>query len=844
MARQKEILDIIKQETQQFLNDKKLSGKSLDALSLSIDLKSDRANISRELNRLWKNGILIKIQGKPTSFLDHQTLENFFPQKFIPSVIGKNELISKHFGTQPVEYNNKEASASSSGLNDLDFLIGSRGSLAEAVLLAKSAVSYPEHGLHILLTGDTGAGKRRFAECIYNYALKSGVMDTSAPFVTVPCHTFSQDIKLFSLQLLGSAKSSDTDRSKRGFLDRAKGGILFFDGAEHLAQAELELLNSVLKREAYSRHGETIQRSLCCMIIISCNSAYENKIKAIFDETLPIKIHIPSFEKREPLERIGLTLQLFFEEAASIHRPIKLPKDILLCFAGTNFKENIIGLRNEIKTICSKAFLDSYQNSYRTLYINYNHMSSDMLSQSDASKRSAEFTSILEEFPYDYVLIDENGYPGTEALLKTMPAYFSEPVYGAASKNISRIISRDAADPYDSALNNIKSFNQIGTAELLNIKQSIYPIVYRLTVAELKKEGRFETYNKHIQLLYGMLLTITEFIKREEESSSDASSIGRSSECQEKEESWIPGNDNDSVSAKLFPEEYKIASNILSELSNIYHCRFTIKDIDYLSSYLSILGNWSKKSKVGLLIICHGNSTASDMTEHIKELLGDNLPKIDSIDFRKEESLAELMEEVLTKAEQVNTGAGVLILTDMEPLTSLNDFILKELSIPVRLVHPVNLPLAIKAARKAFDGCSLDDFNSLYNQEPELLHSSSDITNNFIHELSEKVISQSTVFIDVKKALSILDHCLKGTLTDLKMPYTDTIAAKYLCHCCNMLERVIKGEPWEYTNLKGFTNKNYRLMHIVEQNLEYAENSYGINIASSEVAYICEIFLE
>ena len=36
-----------------------------DALNCSLDLHLDRANVSKEMNTLWKNGDLIKIHGKP-----------------------------------------------------------------------------------------------------------------------------------------------------------------------------------------------------------------------------------------------------------------------------------------------------------------------------------------------------------------------------------------------------------------------------------------------------------------------------------------------------------------------------------------------------------------------------------------------------------------------------------------------------------------------------------------------------------------------------------------------------------------------------------------------------------
>ena len=79
---------------------------------------------------------------------------------------------------------------------------------------------------------------------------------------------------------------------------------------------------------------------------------------------------------------------------------------------------------------------------------------------------------------------------------------------------------------------------------------------------------------------------------------------------------------------------------------------------------------------------------------------------------------------------------------------------------------------------------------------------------------------------------------------ELGLPYSNEIAAKYLCHCCNMLERAIRGETWNYSRLNNFTNEYSELMYTVEHKLEYAENIFGIKIPTSEIAYITEIFLQ
>ena len=87
--------------------------------------------------------------------------------------------------------------------------------------------------------------------------------------MTVSCHNFSENPKLFSQQLLGHARDVISNKARRGFLDTAKGGMLFFDEIEYLPSASLDLLASILTRGSYNRIGDTTARQVQCMVVAS-----------------------------------------------------------------------------------------------------------------------------------------------------------------------------------------------------------------------------------------------------------------------------------------------------------------------------------------------------------------------------------------------------------------------------------------------------------------------------------------------------------------------------------------------------------------------------------------------
>lgn len=817
MAQNQAIQDMVKKITRQILESGDLDDRGVDAHTLAIDLKLDRANVSRTLNSLWKDGSLIKFQGKPTLFLDRKVITQHYPGYFIPQTVAKGEKLSVML--QPSDMEEKKELVTS-----LEQLIGAKTSLKEAIISAKAAVAYPPHGLHLLLCGSIGVGKGQFAQCMYAYKKSTCTDGETIPFVTVSCHNFSENPKLFSQQLLGHARDVISNKARRGFLDAARGGMLFLDEIEYLPSASLDLLASILTRSSYNRIGDTAVRQVRCMVVASTTRQRDEECIRVLVESLPVAIHIPDLEERGVYEKTELILQLFSEEAKSIRLPVKLSKDVLSVMAAMRYDKNIIQLAGEVKSACSRAYLDSLTNHYPAVYIHLHNLSVELLSFHESSPEQRDnIRHILENIPDKYVELDKNGnskYMEYGNLSGTAPMSESQ-------KMLEHRLQMDTLSVdniYQSVADHISTLSGCTDAELYHIKRNIYPIVLQIVVAQLQKRGRFEDSKKHIHLLYGILLHITNLLKR-----SDLHS--RTSDHE------IPA-----ASQEIFPEEYQMASEIMESLSQIYGCHFSGREIDYLASYFAVFSNWTSSVNLGLLVICHGENIASDLVSQVlKSIQGDYI--IDYINYSSSMNLKEVLNLAAVKAHKLNRGSGILILTDMEPLTSINEYVSRQTGIDASILYPVTLPLLLETIRQILSNHS--DFSLLApaNQPHSVRSENISAQEAFIRNLVDKVIRKTTVFLDTTKAVNVLEKCLKATLLELQLPYSNEIAAKYLCHCCNMLERAIRGESWNYSRLSGFTNEHHELMNLVEHKLEYAENIFGIKIPSSEIAYITEIFL-
>lgn len=84
----------LKAQTQKQLAQGLRKDVGVDALNCALDLGLDRANASKELNRLWKEGKAIKLQGKPVFYLDYGCVIERYPERYIPSILAKHEKLT------------------------------------------------------------------------------------------------------------------------------------------------------------------------------------------------------------------------------------------------------------------------------------------------------------------------------------------------------------------------------------------------------------------------------------------------------------------------------------------------------------------------------------------------------------------------------------------------------------------------------------------------------------------------------------------------------------------------------------------------------------------------------
>ncbi|MEA4821350.1 MAG: sigma 54-interacting transcriptional regulator, partial [Erysipelotrichales bacterium] len=223
MNRIDKIHEEVKKNTIRLINEYKIDDSGISALEVSLDLKLDRANVSKDLNTLWKNDMIIKIQSHPVLFLDREELLKAYSINYLPNLITKNEKLSNYLVADNT--NNTKVNDST---DSIDSIIGARDTLSLQIKKAKAAISYPPIGLHTLIHGSSGVGKWKFANHMYDYGVNHGRKKSNSKFIRIDCQYFSDSTSNFNISIFGAAKvatNTSIEKYRKVLIEECNSGV-------------------------------------------------------------------------------------------------------------------------------------------------------------------------------------------------------------------------------------------------------------------------------------------------------------------------------------------------------------------------------------------------------------------------------------------------------------------------------------------------------------------------------------------------------------------------------------------------------------------------------------------
>lgn len=168
-------------------------------------------------------------------------------------------------------------------------ILGESTLIREAINLAKKVA--PTDAI-VLLLGETGTGKEVFAQAIHNGSKRRG-----KPFVALNCSSFGKELlenEIFGHKA-GAYTGANTD--KKGLMEEADGGTLFFDeiGEMHI-DLQAKLLR-VLETSEFNKVGDNKSTKVNVRIIAATNRDLQEEVKdGKFREDLYYRLNVFTIE--------------------------------------------------------------------------------------------------------------------------------------------------------------------------------------------------------------------------------------------------------------------------------------------------------------------------------------------------------------------------------------------------------------------------------------------------------------------------------------------------------------------------------------------------------------------
>ncbi|GAB2182459.1 sigma-54-dependent Fis family transcriptional regulator [Denitratisoma sp. agr-D3] len=258
----------------------------------------------KEVECMGRNDAHCRIIGKPVE--EWQDAEEFTPYFESDSII--SQLLELRTQVDVLR----------SSLEDqyrLENLIGESPAFKRAYNLVSKAAAT---NVTVLLTGETGVGKERFAHALHDLSNRK-----DAPFVAVNCAALPDD--LVESELFGVEKGAFTGAhtSRPGKFERADGGTLFLDEIGELPLPSQAKLLRVLQEGELERLGDDKPRKVNVRIVAATNVDLEHAVKAgkfrsdLFYRLNVYPIQIPALRERP--QDIALLANAMVDRFSTLH---------------------------------------------------------------------------------------------------------------------------------------------------------------------------------------------------------------------------------------------------------------------------------------------------------------------------------------------------------------------------------------------------------------------------------------------------------------------------------------------------------------------------------------------
>ena len=631
--------------------------EKVTASSLADLLGYSRANISNDLNRLCEEGRAEKS------------------------------------GMKPVYYQCK-IDATFEDSNEFDHFLNMNPSLASCGEMAKAAVLYPPHGMHIMLTGETGVGKSMFAELIFRYAVERRRIDPDRKLIAFNCADYANNPQLIMGQLFGVIKGAYTgaDQDRPGLLEQADGSILFLDEVHRLPPEGQEMLFSYIDQGHYRRLGETDnRRSGRVMLICATTENPEAIMLQTFLRRIPMLIKIPNLDERGLRERLSLISSAFKSESQRVHNPIEASMNSIRALLGYQCKNNVGQLKTDIQLLCAKAYSDYVSQKKNCIRVSSFDLPPHIRNGLFAETNRKQIWSLLAGITTHFIRFDANFKEDPFISAKSTTDIYQ--IIEQSTEDLCRVGSTQVQ--IDEDINSILEnyYRQYEGNEEVNDLSSLEHLVGGETMATANKvlalagKELGKKFDKNIY--YGLSLHIHNAIKR--------LMLGQT----------IVNPRLQNIQNET-PHLLQVAKQSLTIIEEDFNVKFPQDEAGFIAMFFKAADETLHgHAKVQIIVIAHGKGIASGLAETANRLLG--AVCIYGFDMPLDENQSLTYSRIRDHISNQKNVQEVLLMVDMGSLADFRYTLEQELNIRTKCFLLVSTIHVLEAGRKAMLGYSLYD---------------------------------------------------------------------------------------------------------------------------------------
>lgn len=804
-----------------------------EASYLGQRLNISRANVSKELNLLVKENKIVKIKGKPVFYLHKNILE-----KLLGKYLEKNIFDDKNDFIDSIQILTEENLEDKKNITIFDNYIGAQDSLKNQIEQAKATILYPPNGLYTLILGSTGVGKTTFAEAMYQYGIESKIFTEDTSFIIFNCADYADNQQLLLSHLFGHIKGAFTgaDKDKEGLVAKANNGVLFLDEVHRLSPEGQEMMFLIMDKGIYRPLGASKYNKVKLRIIAATTENPESSLLNTFLRRIPAIIRLPDFREYSFQEKLELISNFFYEEAKRIGLPVNVKSEVLKILLLYDYTGNIGQVRSNIQLICAKAFLDYMRFHKDTVSIDFSQLAQnmrEMIFQIKDHRKSIAQNMNIEDMVFDSSIDNRN-------IIKILESNnITDEFYKNIEKNWENMLEHDVAEndiiiTMNKQIDNY--FSQLiskAKSEQLSDSQDAITKVADVKIVKIIEDVFWETnlfgknYDKKI--VYGLAMHLNGVIQRTIHGKINCVSMGKGNE-------------------KKHPQEFLVANNIIKELEKTFLIKIPENEINYITMFLCAVRTIDTKPKIGLIVIAHGDSTASSMINVANTLLDTDHAK--AIDMPLNASVKDVYQQVKAKVQEIDTGLGVLLLVDMGSLISFAQMITEETGIKTCCIAMVTSSIVIEATRQTLfsDGESLETVvKTIQNIEEEyslaqepILESNLELTERFKIKLLQN-LNETLSFLDARKVYDLLDRIYEDILKELQDVDDNMLRIKFIFHCAYMIERILCKMVLEYDNTESIVQENKDKFIFLKKHFKPVEEFFCLQIPDTEYIFIFNI---